>query len=56
MKYLFCMELETKDQILKQCTNKGNLIKIYREKGNAILPWYLDFTEYIYIFYWIYLK
>ena len=22
MKYLFCMELETKDQILKQCTNK----------------------------------
>lgn len=35
MKYLFCMELETKDQILKQYINKGNLIKIYRGKGKC---------------------
>ena len=35
MKYIFCMELETKDQILKQYINKGNLIKIYREKGKC---------------------
>lgn len=48
MKYLFCMELETKDQILKQCTNKGNLIKIYREKGKCNIAM-------IFRFHWIYL-
>lgn len=48
MKYLFCMELETKDQILKQCINKGNLIKIYREKGKCNIAM-------IFRFHWIYL-
>ena len=48
MKYLFCMELETKDQILKQCINKGNLIKIYREIGKCNIAM-------IFRFHWIYL-
>ena len=48
MKYLFCMELETKDQILKQCINKCNLIKIYREKGKCNIAM-------IFRFHWIYL-
>lgn len=36
MKYLFCMELETKDQILKQCI-KVTLLRFIGKKVNAIL-------------------